>query len=97
MRISAYEKDTIIKAVEAVDPSAKIWLFGSRADDSKKGGDIDIAILSKAIDTDILQKIKIRRDICDKIGDQQIDILTSQNGEEPFFKLAQANGRALNE
>jgi len=49
MRISVFEKDCIVNAITACDPDAKIWLFGSCTDDSKKGGDIDIGILSKKI------------------------------------------------
>ncbi|MDR0747701.1 MAG: nucleotidyltransferase domain-containing protein [Helicobacteraceae bacterium] len=97
MRLKTNEKEAIVQAVLAIDPHAKIWLFGSRADDNKKGGDIDIAILSHVIAGDIMQKIKVRRGICDKIGEQKIDILVSKSGEEAFFKLAQANGTALNE
>jgi hypothetical protein len=36
MRITEHEKNVIIDAVVSVDPNAKIWLFGSRVDDSKK-------------------------------------------------------------
>jgi predicted nucleotidyltransferase len=46
MRITEHEKDVIIEAVKNVDSDAKLWLFGSRTDDNKKGGDIDIAIFS---------------------------------------------------
>jgi len=42
MRITVNEKHVIIDAVKNIDPDARLWLFGSRADDSKKGGDIDI-------------------------------------------------------
>jgi len=42
MRITEQEKNVIIDAVSSTDPNAKVWLFGSRVDDSKKGGDIDI-------------------------------------------------------
>jgi predicted nucleotidyltransferase len=73
-----------------VDTEAMLWLFGSRTDDTKKGGDIDIAILSPKID--LMKKIQIRRDILDKIGEQKIDIIISQNGSEPFFRLAQETG-----
>jgi predicted nucleotidyltransferase len=52
MRISDYEKDSIVNAVSEIDTKASIWLFGSRTDDTKKGGDIDIAVLS--------QKMRIR-------------------------------------
>jgi predicted nucleotidyltransferase len=61
MRITEYEKNTIVDAVKSVDPCARIWLFGSRTDDSKKGGDIDIAILSEKIDKEVMQKMQVRR------------------------------------
>ncbi|GHV86426.1 hypothetical protein AGMMS50230_20340 [Spirochaetia bacterium] len=95
MRISEYEKSAIIDSVKSVDLDAGIWLFGSRTDDSKKGGDIDIAILSKEINMDVMQKIQIRRFICNKIGDQKIDIVTSKDGQEAFFRLAMEEGIKL--
>jgi predicted nucleotidyltransferase len=90
MRISEFEKLAIIEAVENIDPTAQIWLFGSRTDDSKKGGDIDIAILSEKID--VMEEIEIRQKICDKIGEQKIDIAVSKDGSEAIFKLAVAKG-----
>ena len=95
MRISEYEKNTIIEAVNSIDPDAKVWLFGSRTDDDKKGGDIDIAILSEKINRDIMRKIQVRRFICDKIGEQKIDIVTTSDGREAIFKLAVAEGIQL--
>ena len=49
MRITEQEKKAIIDAVKSVDMNDQVWLFGSRVDDSKKGGDIDIltAILNR--------------------------------------------------
>ena len=52
MRITENEKNVIIDAVKSADSAAQVWLFGSRTDDSKKGGDIDIAILSEKINKD---------------------------------------------
>jgi predicted nucleotidyltransferase len=95
MRISEHEKNVIIDAVKSVDSDAKIWLFGSRTDDSKKGGDIDIAILSEKIDKEVMQKIQVRRFICDRIGEQKIDIVTSIQGKEAFFRLAMSEGIQL--
>ena len=88
MRITENEKNVIIDAVKDIDPEACLWLFGSRADDNKKGGDIDIAIFSGKIKNDVMQEIKVRRLICNKIGEQKIDIVTSSDGKEAFSRLA---------
>jgi predicted nucleotidyltransferase len=95
MRITEHEKNVIIDAVINIDPNAKVWLFGSRTDDSKKGGDIDIAVLSQNINKDVMQEIQVRRFICAKIGEQKIDIVTSTTGNEAIFKLAVAEGIQL--
>ena len=95
MRISEYEKDSIIEAVNNIDPDAQVWLFGSRADDSKKGGDIDIAVLSDIINREPMQKMQVRRFICNKIGEQKIDIVTSSDGNEAIFRLAVTEGIKL--
>ena len=93
MRLTEHEKNTIIEAVKTVDPDAKVWLFGSRADDNKKGGDIDIGILSSKID--VMGEIEIRQKTCDKIGEQKIDIVVSKNGKEPFFNFIVTKGILL--
>lgn len=95
MRISEEEKAAVIDAVQSVDREAKVWLFGSRTDNNKKGGDIDIAILSAEIHRDIMRKTQIRRSICKKIGEQKIDIVTSEDGKEAFFRLAAEEGILL--
>ena len=94
MRITEHEKNVIIDAVVNVDPNAKVWLFGSRVDDSKKGGDIDIGILS--LNVDIMEEIEIRQRMYDKIGEQKIDLVVSKDGREAFFKYAVKKGILLN-
>jgi len=94
MRITEHEKNVIIDAVANVDPNAKVWLFGSRADDSKKGGDIDIGILSSKVD--VMEEIEIRQKIYDKIGEQKIDLVVSKGGQEAFYKFAVTKGILLN-
>jgi uncharacterized protein len=94
MRITEYQKNMIVEAVVNIDPNAKIWLFGSRTDDSKKGGDIDIGILSLKVD--VMEEIIIRQKIYDKIGEQKIDLVVSKNGQEAFFKFTVIKGILLN-
>jgi predicted nucleotidyltransferase len=95
MRITEHEKNVIVEAAKSADPDAKVWLFGSRTDDTKKGGDIDIAILSEKIRKDVMQEIQVKRFICDRIGEQKIDIVTSTEGKEAFFRMAVTEGILL--
>lgn len=47
MRISTEQAESIKKIVaEALGDDAKVWLFGSRADDNARGGDVDLLVLS---------------------------------------------------
>jgi predicted nucleotidyltransferase len=43
MRLSAVEIAALRTALKGV-PWAHVWLFGSRVDDSRRGGDIDILV-----------------------------------------------------
>ena len=47
MRISQEEAIFLKKEISVVLPDALIYLFGASVDDGKKGGDIDIMILSR--------------------------------------------------
>ena len=56
-------------------PNATIYLFGSRADDAKKGGDIDLLILNDEKIT-LSQKIKFLGNFMLQFGEQRIDVLS---------------------
>jgi predicted nucleotidyltransferase len=57
MRLNEKEVNLIKIIINDIFEDATIYLFGSRVDDSKKGGDIDIFIISKS-DTLFEKKIK---------------------------------------
>lgn len=44
MRLSIEDRNTIKKIISNYIDDSKIYLFGSRTDDTKKGGDIDIYV-----------------------------------------------------
>jgi len=44
MRLSKYYIDSIKSVFTSVFGTGEIYLFGSRVDDSKKGGDIDLYV-----------------------------------------------------
>ncbi|MDH4129048.1 MAG: nucleotidyltransferase domain-containing protein [Spirochaetota bacterium] len=58
MRLTVSEINTIKSSIYDEDDNAEIYLFGSRTDDSKRGGDIDILILSSKINFSDVTKIK---------------------------------------
>ncbi|MEF3698570.1 nucleotidyltransferase domain-containing protein [Desulfolutivibrio sp.] len=96
MRLSDEEKQAIVSVVAAYDPAAEVYLFGSRVDDAKRGGDIDLLIYSGRMDRTVRRAI--RRAILDRIGNQKLDIVTAKapgNATEPFVRLARQNAVRL--
>ena len=83
MRISEIEKTTIVNAILEKDRNAQIFLFGSRTDDFKKGGDIDILVQSDKIG--LLEIVKIKSNIFKNIPEQKIDLLISKSNEKNPF------------
>ena len=94
MRLSIKERSFIAKAVRRFDPEAKVYLFGSRVDDSAKGGDIDILILSQSLT--FKDKLKIKAFLFQTLEEQKIDLLIAKDDSDPFVKIALEQGVALN-
>ena len=93
MRISDFERESIIKSVTRYDPEAEIYLHGSRCDDAKKGGDIDLAVLSRKIDRKMISRIRVK--LYELIGEQKIDIITAVSADTPFMIKALKTGIQL--
>lgn len=93
MRLKDEEIRVIKESVTKLDRNAKVFLFGSRAKDDKRGGDIDLLILSGKLTFG--DKIKILRKLYDEIGEQKIDILIAKDLSKPFVKLAYGEGVEL--
>ena len=101
MRLSEYEIDTIKKVfLEVWGENANIYLFGSRTDDSKKGGDIDLYINTPeelAPKIIMIKKAEFLGKLDIFLGEQKIDLLvnTKYNNYLSIIKTAQSNGIAL--
>ena len=86
MRLSSFEIDTIKGAVNRFAPEAAVYLFGSRTDDTKRGGDIDLLLMSKE-KLSGLCILEISDTIQQAIGEQKIDIVSAvQETEDPFVQ-----------
>ena len=93
MRLKEFEQTAILSTVQQFDQDASVYLFGSRVDDQKKGGDIDLLVMSNRLSSDDKRNIKIK--LYELIGEQKIDILLASDDSDPFVKLALATGVKL--
>lgn len=94
MRLSKQEKAGIQFVLRAADPAAEIRLFGSRTDDTKRGGDIDIFF-----ETSRTMELKERLLLQYRLSatcDMQVDLLvkTPEDHDAPIFRIAK-NGILL--
>lgn len=85
MRVDPNEIQIIKTSILKKDKNSKIFLFGSRTKDDKKGGDTDILVLSDKLTFSDL--IDIRCDIFKNMEEQKIDIVIAKRlDENPFIK-----------
>ena len=55
VRLTPHERETIRRTVLAeAGVGARVWLFGSRVDDRRRGGDIDLLV---ELDQDVAQPV----------------------------------------
>lgn len=97
MRLTPKEQNAIREAIYSQDPTAEVYLFGSRVDDSRRGGDIDLYIETGAGEQLLGLKTQMMRKIWEKLGVQRIDILLHRRGTplSTVHKLARETGTKL--
>jgi len=84
MRLASHEIKSIKETILQMDAEAQIRLFGSRLDDNKRGGDIDLLILSSSLG--FQDKLKIRYLLKEKLGERKIDIIITEKPTTAFVK-----------
>ncbi|MEQ8905761.1 nucleotidyltransferase domain-containing protein [Ekhidna sp.] len=73
------------KGVTKIDPDAELYLFGSRTDMEKRGGDIDFLILSgKKLSSETLRELKYS--FWRQFGEQKVDLVNFTFEEDATFK-----------
>jgi len=79
MRLSLKEREAITQTYNEVFKDGKIYLFGSRVDESKKGGDIDLYIQAENQENLMKKKIEFLVLLKRRIGEQKIDVVLSKD------------------
>lgn len=82
MRLTEHEIDVIKATARRMFGGAvKVWLFGSRVDDSKRGGDIDLYIETNGTAAECLEReMKFYASLQRLLGEQRIDIVVHRRG-----------------
>ncbi len=102
MRLKTEEINAIRDCVaEVFGPDTPVWLFGSRADDRQRGGDIDL-FLETSLDADerLRRRFRLLAQLQRRLGEQKIDLVLAdpydpQDNGQLIVREAKANGVRL--
>ena len=99
MRLTPYEIDAIRTTTRRlVGKDAIIWLFGSRADDSLRGGDIDLLIeTDDLLPNRALTLSRLYGALIFSLGERKLDILLKdgRTTSSPIYDVAKRTGVRL--
>ena len=96
MRLTPNEIIQIKRYTEEVfGIKSRVYLFGSRADDAKKGGDIDLFIEPEQITNAFEQEIQFLTKLKFALGDQKIDVIIAKDSDRLIEQEARRTGVLL--
>ncbi|MBL1274694.1 MAG: nucleotidyltransferase domain-containing protein [Ectothiorhodospiraceae bacterium] len=92
-----------VKAIQKVTTDvfgaqARVWLFGSRVDDNKRGGDIDLMIRPAGVSPReiLLRKIRFLTKLEQLLGERKVDvIIEAPDDQRPIVRIAHEKGIQL--
>ncbi len=76
-------------------PGTEVYLFGSRVDDTRRGGDIDLYVVPGEKDDLFERKTRFLVELWKRLGEQRIDVVLSRNPERAIEKVAREEGIRL--
>lgn len=88
MRLLETERQAIKSVLHNADPKGKVFLFGSRVDDNRKGGDIDI-FFESTITLELRKRLILQYELSSEC-DNKIDLLVKapNDDERPIYSIA---------
>ena len=96
MRLDAEETANIKRIVaEIFGEDARLWLFGSRMDDSKRGGDVDLYVVPVSQDDLFMKRVTCLGKL-EAVLLYPVDLVVHEPGRDlPIYRIARAQGVAL--
>jgi predicted nucleotidyltransferase len=102
MRLNPEDVAVIKRLVaEAYGPDAVIRLFGSRADDRRRGGDVDLHVTIPArsayTSDDLWTELRLGTSLETALDERKVDLIVRRSGEPetPIDRIAMATGVVL--
>ena len=96
MRLTDSERDLIKRAFLEVFGDGEIYIFGSRVDDTKRGGDIDLYLCpARQYDNERELKRKFQILLDEYLGEQKIDVVMAKDTNRLIEKEALRTGIEL--
>lgn len=99
MRLTQEQVEAIrYSANEVFGSGAKVWLFGSRTDDSRRGGDIDLLVRPAATHTSssLISKVRFLNKLEARLGERKVDVVVEAAADtRPIVRVAHETGVLL--
>lgn len=94
------EQIVLIKQVVAgvLNAPGEVWLFGSRADDTARGGDIDLFVETQILIPNRAEMLcKLYAALIRALGDRKIDLILKdgRTADAPIYQIARQTGVRL--
>jgi uncharacterized protein len=98
MRLTQDQIETIRHSVQDIyGNNARVWLFGSRVDDNRRGGDIDLLIQpDESEQVSLAHKIRFLVKLELAFGERKIDVVIEKPGDQrDIVRIAHETGIQL--
>jgi predicted nucleotidyltransferase len=95
MRLDARAVRDIEEIFLQVFEKGELFLFGSRVDDTRKGGDIDLYLVPESKDALGLKRIEFLTRVKRRLGERHIDLVIDRGTERPIDTRAREEGLLL--
>ena len=95
MRLTSDQAEAIrVRIRGCMGAQARIWLFGSRVDDNRRGGDVDLYVEPETA-PDLVASLRCKSALSDVL-DLNVDLIVQQPGRDlPIYRIAKRSGVAL--
>ena len=95
MRLTPDQAQAIRERIRGcMGAQARIWLFGSRVDDTRRGGDVDLYVEPETA-PDLVSSLRCKSALADAL-DLNVDLIVQQPGRDlPIYRIAKRSGVAL--